>query len=108
MPSRQEPCGLTQIYALRFGTLPVVRKTGGLADTVIDASPENLSNLTATGFSFEPENAWVLGETINRACTLYRENPRLWTEVQRRAMKQDFSWATSAGHYFDLYKGLVG
>ena len=107
MPSRQEPCGLTQIYALRFGTLPVVRKTGGLADTVVDASPEALAGGTATGFVFEPENAWVLGETIGRACALYRQDPHGWADVQRRAMRQDFSWKASAGHYLELYKGLV-
>jgi starch synthase len=107
MPSRQEPCGLTQLYALRFGTLPVVRRTGGLADTVVDASPENLANGTATGFVFEPDSAWVLGETIGRACDLFHQNPRAWTEIQRRGMKQDFSWKASAGHYLDLYKGLI-
>jgi starch synthase len=107
MPSRQEPCGLTQLYALHFGTLPVVRHTGGLADTVVDASAEHLANGTATGFVFGPESAWVLGETINRACELYRQHPRVWTELQRRAMKLDFSWKASAGHYLDLYRGLV-
>ena len=106
MPSRQEPCGLTQLYALKFGTLPVVRKTGGLADTVVDASVENLANGTATGFVFEPESSWILGETIGRACHLYSQNPRAWTMMQRRGMKQDFSWKTSAGHYMDLYKSL--
>ena len=107
MPSRQEPCGLTQLYALRFGTLPVVRKTGGLADSVVDANPENLANGTATGFVFGPDSAWVLGETIGRACELYQQNPRTWAAVQRRAMKQDFSWKDSAGHYLDLYNGLI-
>jgi starch synthase len=107
MPSRQEPCGLTQIYALRFGTLPLVRWTGGLADTVVDASPEHLASGTATGFVFGPESAWVLGETIGRACALYHENPRAWTEVQRRGMKQDFSWKAAAGHYLDLYKAIT-
>jgi starch synthase len=107
MPSRQEPCGLTQLYALRFGTLPVVRKTGGLADTVVDANPENIANLTATGFVFEPDNSWVLGETISRACALFQQNPKAWTAIQRRAMRQDFSWKAAAGHYMDLYKGLV-
>jgi starch synthase len=107
MPSRQEPCGLTQIYALRFGTLPLVRKTGGLADTVVDASFENMVNGTATGFVFEPESSWTLGETIGRACALYHQNPRAWAEIQRRAMKQDFSWKTSAKHYLDLYKDLL-
>ena len=106
MPSRQEPCGLTQLYALKFGTLPVVRKTGGLADTVVDASPENLANDTATGFVFEPESAWVLGETIGRACELYQQNPRAWNKIQRRGMKQDFSWKASAGHYLELYKSI--
>ncbi len=107
MPSRQEPCGLTQIYALRFGTLPVVRKTGGLADTVVDTHPSTLADGTATGFVFEPESAWVLGETLGRACALYHQNPRGWAEVQRRAMKQDFSWKASARHYLDLYKSLT-
>ncbi len=107
MPSRQEPCGLTQLYALRFGTLPLVRRTGGLADTVVDASPENLAHGSATGFVFEPESSWVLGETIGRACALYRESPRAWTEIQRRGMKQDFSWKAAAGHYLNLYKGLL-
>jgi starch synthase len=106
MPSRQEPCGLTQIYALRFGTLPLVRRTGGLADTVVDANPASIANNTATGFMFEPESSWVLGETIGRACDLYQQNPRAWAEIQRRGMKQDFSWKASAGHYLDLYKAL--
>jgi starch synthase len=107
MPSRQEPCGLTQIYALRFGTLPVVRKTGGLADTVVDVNSENLVKGNSTGFVFEPANAWVLGETIGRACALYHNQPRVWTEVQRRAMKQDFSWKASAEHYLALYRTLL-
>lgn len=107
MPSRQEPCGLTQIYALRFGTLPVVRRTGGLADTVVDANPETLAAGTATGFVFEPESAWILGETLGRACDLYHQNPRAWSEVQRRGMKQDFSWKASAQHYLDLYRSLT-
>jgi starch synthase len=107
MPSRQEPCGLTQLYALHFGTLPLVRRTGGLADTVVDATPANLAAGTATGFVFEPESAWVLGETLGRACTLYRDQPKVWGELQQRAMHQDFSWRASAQRYLDLYKSLV-
>ncbi len=108
MPSRQEPCGLTQLYALRYGTLPLVRRTGGLADTVVDASPENIASETATGFVFEPDSAWVLGETISRACHLFRTNPHAWTSLQRRGMKQDFSWKAAARHYMELYNGLRG
>jgi len=106
VPSRQEPCGLTQIYALKFGTLPLVRRTGGLADTVVDASEENLHQDVATGFVFEPETAWVLGETIGRTCALYRDHPKTWRQIQHRGMRQDFSWRIAAKHYLAFYREL--
>jgi starch synthase len=108
VPSRQEPCGLTQLYALRYGALPLVRRTGGLADTVVDADAQSTMDTTATGFMFNEPSSWVLGETIGRACRVYREEPRTWTQVQRHAMQQNFSWAASAREYLDLYAGLPG
>lgn len=106
VPSRQEPCGLTQLYALRYGALPLVRRTGGLADTVVDADAQSLLDSTATGFVFREPTSWVLGETIGRACQVYRRDPKAWTRIQRRAMAQDFGWAASAREYLDLYAHL--
>jgi len=106
MPSRQEPCGLTQIYALKYGTIPLVRRTGGLADTVVDANLATLGAGTATGFAFDREDSWDLGETISRACIMFRKDPQAWKRVQKQGMKQDFSWEASAQRYMELYQGL--
>src|SRR5262249_13226358 len=76
LPSRYEPCGLSQLYSLRYGTVPIVRATGGLADTVVDATPWTLTDGTATGFTFVAENTAALLETVERALTVYRERPR--------------------------------
>ena len=108
VPSRFEPCGLTQLYALKYGTLPVVRRTGGLADTVVDASPEARALGTATGFVFDAVDGWVLGEALSRACELYFHEPKAWARVQQTAMKQDFSWRASARRYAELYRTMVG
>ncbi|BDU76607.1 glycogen synthase GlgA [Mesoterricola sediminis] len=107
VPSRHEPCGLTQLYALRYGSLPLVRKTGGLADTVVDANAHSLMDSTATGFVFKEASSWILGETIGRACRLYREDPKAWASVQRHAMTRNFSWKASAQEYLDLYASLL-
>jgi starch synthase len=107
VPSRQEPCGLTQLYALRYGALPLVRRTGGLADTVVDADAQSMLDSTATGFMFKEPTSWILGETIGRACQLYRQDPKAWTRIQRRAMAQDFGWEASARDYLDLYAHLL-
>jgi starch synthase len=106
VPSRQEPCGLTQLYGLRYGTLPLVRRTGGLADTVVDANAQSTMDSTATGFVFDEPSSWILGETISRACHIYRDDPRTWTQIQRHAMRQNFSWEASAREYLDLYAGM--
>ena len=106
LPSRFEPCGLTQLYALRYGTLPVVRRTGGLADTVVDATPARLRDKTATGFSFDPATAEGLAAAIERATALYADRPR-WRQMMRQAMTRDFSWAQSARQYVALYRELV-
>jgi len=102
MPSRFEPCGLTQLYALRYGTLPVVHETGGLADTVVDTGPAR----EGTGFVFAEASAAALLAALRRAFDLYAE-PERWRTVQRRAMTQQFGWSTSAGRYRDLYRNLV-
>jgi starch synthase len=107
VPSRQEPCGLTQLYALRYGSLPLVRRTGGLADTVVDADAQSLMDSTATGFVFKEASSWILGETIGRASRLYREDPRTWARIQRHGMAQNFSWRTSAQEYLDLYASML-
>jgi len=106
MPSRFEPCGLNQLYSLRYGTLPLVRATGGLADSVVDASQQNRKNNTATGFTFEEANAEALEQTLYRALELY-QHPRLWRKVMLTAMMQDFSWQNSALTYQALYDELL-
>ena len=106
VPSRFEPCGLTQLYGLKYGTLPLVRRTGGLADTVQDSSLENLADGVASGFSFEDSNAWSLLRAIRRAFVLW-SRPSLWRYVQRQAMGMDFSWQVAAQAYRDLYQRLL-
>ena len=103
VPSRFEPCGLTQMYALRYGTLPLVRHTGGLSDTVVDATPARLSDKTATGFMFEPATAEALAATIEWVCAQYR-NRASWRQMMREAMTRDFSWSQSARQYAALYR----
>jgi len=106
-PARFEPCGLTQLYALRYGTLPVVRRTGGLADTVVDATSQTIADRTATGFIFEDTSLTGLQSAISRALALYRE-PLTWRRLQLQAMAQDFSWDASAAKYISLYREVGG
>ncbi len=106
IPSRFEPCGLTQLYGLRYGTLPVVARVGGLADTVIDANLAALRDRVATGFQFSPVTADALRAALARACDLYQDR-RQWRAVQRRAMSQDVGWATPATAYDSLYRALL-
>jgi starch synthase len=103
MPSRFEPCGLTQLYALRYGSLPLVRRVGGLSDTVIDANAASLADGTATGFVFDGDNTEALMAAVQRAVDLFGQR-ELWQRIMRRAMAQDFSWDTSARHYLDIYR----
>ena len=107
MPSRFEPCGLNQIYSLRYGTVPIVRKTGGLADTVVDATAETLADKTATGFSFQKASATALWNTLQRALQVYRE-PDSWNRIIDTGMRQDFSWKRSAERYVELYQQVLG
>jgi len=106
MPSRFEPCGLNQLYSLRYGTLPLVRHTGGLADSVVDANDENRKNNTATGFTFFEPDVAELESTLYRALDLY-SRPRLWRKVMLTAMMQNFSWQNSALSYQALYEQLL-
>lgn len=105
MPSLFEPCGLSQLMSLRYGTLPIVRETGGLKDTV---EPYNEYEKTGTGFSFMNYNAHEMLATVRYAEKIYYDKKRDWNKMVERAMSKDFSWKTSAVHYQDLYKSLLG
>ncbi|MFZ2311184.1 MAG: glycogen synthase GlgA [Methylobacter sp.] len=105
MPSRFEPCGLNQMYSQRYGTIPVVRKTGGLADTVVDTLPETIANKTATGIVFNEASPGTLLEAIKRAMILY-SSPAIWKQLQTNGMKKDFSWQLSAKQYLALYRSI--
>jgi starch synthase len=106
VPSRFEPCGLTQFCGLRYGTVPVVSRVGGLADTIIDANDAALSAGVATGIQFLPVEAPALARAINQAIGLYADR-KTWRTMQRRGMKADVSWGKSAAKYAALYKSLA-
>jgi len=107
MPSNYEPCGLNQLYSLKYGTVPVVRATGGLADTVVDATPDNFAQGRATGFSFGPYSPYAFAEALGRAVTMYHLQPAQWQLLQRTGMAQDWSWQRSAAEYENLYHEVV-
>ncbi len=106
MPSRFEPCGLNQMYSLRYGTIPVVTRVGGLADTVIHASQENLNQGKANGFVIDHLDKNALAETINRALILFRHK-LAWQKLMTNGMKKDFGWGKSAHQYLDLYREML-
>jgi len=106
VPSRFEPCGLTQLYGLRYGTLPLVALTGGLADTVINASPAALNAGVATGVQFYPITADALGHAVAHLCDLYAQ-PKIWGKMQRNAMAANVGWGASAAEFHALYAGLL-
>jgi starch synthase len=105
IPSRFEPCGLTQLYGLRYGCIPIVARTGGLADTVIDANGAALSAGVATGIQFSPVSEAGLNSALTRAFKLFSDHA-LWTSMQRAAMRSDVSWTASARQYAHLYETL--
>lgn len=107
MPSRFEPCGLNQLFSLRYGTVPIVNRTGGLADTVIDITPASMLAETATGFVFDEPDAAALLEAIYRAIEFYQRPGVWWEKLATRGMKQDFSWNASAANYLDIYRMAV-
>ncbi len=106
VPSRFEPCGLTQLYGLQYGTLPIVALTGGLADTVIPATPATMAKQVATGLQFHPVTADALSNALMQLCDLFAV-PKLWSKMQRNAMAQPVGWAPSAAAYAALYDDLV-
>jgi starch synthase len=103
MPSRFEPCGLNQMYSMRYGAVPIVRRVGGLADTVVDVSPATLEAGTATGFVFDDYSANALLEAVKRAAAAFGHH-ELWTRLIRGGMQQDFSWGRSAREYVSVYE----
>lgn len=107
VPSRFEPCGLTQLYGLRYGAVPLVSRVGGLADTVIDANEAAVEAGAATGIQFSPVDGPSLGEAIRRTVALYGRS-EIWSRMQRKGMKTDVSWDRSAGKYAALYTSLLG
>lgn len=106
MPSRFEPCGLSQMYGLHYGCIPVVARVGGMSDTIVDANDAALATDSATGVQFQPVNRWMLEDAISRAVTLFGDK-EAWAGMQRRGMALDLSWRTRAGAYAELYRGLV-
>jgi starch synthase len=104
MPSLYEPCGLNQMYSLKYGTIPIVRATGGLRDTVQEFDPRTGQG---TGFTFSPYEASALLEAVDRAIEVYHQK-RKWTALMKNAMTADFSWDRSAQVYINLYRRLVG
>jgi starch synthase len=106
VPSRFEPCGLTQLYGLRYGCVPVVARTGGLADTIIDANDAALAAGVATGIQFSPVDGFTLQNALARTAEIY-ENKPAWLSLQKRGMATDVSWDRSAAEYAALYKSVL-
>jgi starch synthase len=106
MPSRFEPCGLTQMYALRYGAVPVVARSGGLADTVIDANPYALEQGVATGFQFTAGSATALAAALQRAMHLYLSDNQDWARLQHNGMATDSSWSAAARKYASLFRSM--
>ena len=103
MPSEFEPCGLSQMIAMRYGTLPVVRETGGLQDSV---QPYNRFTGEGTGFRFANMNADEMADTLLAACEVFWTDREAWAKLQAQAMGSDFSWRRAAVEYLDIYHGL--
>ena len=106
MPSRFEPCGLNQMYSQLYGVIPIVRNTGGLSDTVLNATAQSIAARRATGFVFDEDSVEEFISTLKRAINIYK-NKNYWKTIQISAMKQNFSWLNSAKQYVDLYNQAV-
>jgi starch synthase len=106
VPSRFEPCGLTQLCALRYGTVPIVSRSGGLEDTVVDAGDLAMMGGRQTGFKFAPVTAENLAGVLQRACATFHD-VAAWRRIQRNGMSTDVSWRNPARRYANLYRGLV-
>jgi starch synthase len=92
---------------MRYGTIPLARRTGGLADTIVDVSSETLKDNSATGFLFSEPNSWRVGEALTRALGMFKSDPKTWEKLQLQAMSQHFTWERSAKQYVALYKSLM-
>jgi len=106
MPSRYEPCGLNQLYSLKFGTIPVVRATGGLADTIVNATDATLASGEANGFCFHEYSQLALSEALTRTLAAFADKPT-WNQLVQNAMQQDWSWSRSAKQYVQLYQRTI-
>lgn len=106
VPSRFEPCGLTQMYGLKYGSLPLVHRVGGLADTVVDCALEHLADGSANGFVFKEFTTSALVRAVRRAFALYAR-PAEWRSVRRQAMQQELGWDKAAAQYVALYRHLI-
>jgi starch synthase len=106
VPSRFEPCGLTQMYGLRYGTIPVVAAVGGLADTVVNANPAALATGVATGITFHPTDAPAFAEALRRLVALHADS-KTWGQIVKRAMAQPVGWDASAAVYAQLYESIL-
>jgi starch synthase len=106
MPSRFEPCGLNQMYSLRYGTPPIVRATGGLADTVVDVSEATLATRTANGFVFDEATPHALWLALERATRCWHDR-KLWQRIQQNGMRRDFAWAHAVPEYVALYRDAI-
>jgi starch synthase len=107
MPSRYEPAGLNQLYSLKYGTVPIVRATGGLADTIVDYTPESVAAGKATGFTFIPYTPAAFLNAVERAISVYREETHNWLQLMKNGMGQDWSWDRIAGEYEKLYSIVI-
>ena len=107
MPSQYEPCGLNQMYSMAYGTVPVVRRTGGLADTVVDATQETIESKTANGFSFIEFSPEALRKCLARALRMYNDDRPIWRQLMQTGMNQDWSWTNSAKRYQELYRQTI-
>lgn len=107
MPSRYEPCGLNQLYSLKYGSVPIVHTTGGLADTVRDATAENLENGTANGFRFDEYSLIGLERALNRSLESYAHRPEEWRMIVETGMRDDWSWTQSAARYVEVFRSTI-
>jgi starch synthase len=106
IPSRFEPCGLTQLCAMRYGAVPVVARVGGLADTIVDANEMALQSNCATGLQFAPVSAEALAGALRKAAALYARKP-VWRKLQANGLKTDVSWTHPARRYADIYRAIA-
>jgi len=106
MPSRFEPCGLNQMYGLRYGTPPVVTYTGGLADSVQDTNEDSLNNKTATGFVMKKADAYDLVSAVSKALGYYQDK-KTWKKIQENGMRQNLDWSRSAKAYMRMYEEIL-